>query len=117
MLRFLADENFHGKLIDGVQRLAPLIDLVRVQDVGLSGVEDPDILEWAAREGRVLLTHDVETIPGFAIERIVANKAMPGVIEVSRDISYAQAIDEIVVIGLCCDANELDQQVWYVPLS
>ena len=101
MLRFLADENFHGKIVTGLRRLMPSIDLVRVQDAGLSGSEDPVILEWAAREGRILLTHDIETIPGFAVARVGAGRPMPGVIEVPQNISCAQAIDEIVAITLC----------------
>ena len=36
----------------------PTLDIVRVQDVGLRTASDPDILAWAASEGRILLTHD-----------------------------------------------------------
>jgi predicted nuclease of predicted toxin-antitoxin system len=39
-------------------RRQPDIDIIRVQDVGLSGEDDPIVLEWAAQEGRILLTHD-----------------------------------------------------------
>jgi len=41
---------------------------------------------------------------------------MPGVIEVSRKISFAQAIDELAAIALCSDAADWDLQVTYVPL-
>lgn len=58
-IRFLADENFNRAIIDGVLRYAPEADVVRVQDLDLRTVDDdPTILEWAAREGRVLLSHD-----------------------------------------------------------
>jgi len=63
---------FHGKIVLGVKRLVPAIDLIRVQDVGLSGATDFEILEWAAREKRILLTHDLETVPSFALARIKA---------------------------------------------
>lgn len=56
MLRFVADENFNGAVVRGLLRRVPSVDIVRVQDVGLSGAEDPAILDWAGREGRVLLT-------------------------------------------------------------
>ena len=45
MVRFLADENFNNQIVRGVLRQRPDIDIVRVQDVGLSGVDDPSILE------------------------------------------------------------------------
>lgn len=54
---FLADENFNGAVVRGLLRQVPSVDIVRVQDVGLSSAEDPAVLDWAAREGRVLLTH------------------------------------------------------------
>lgn len=50
----------------------PGLDLVRVQDAGLSGALDPDVLEWAAREKRVLLTHDFDTLIGRAWARVRA---------------------------------------------
>ena len=79
MLRLLADENLDGILVRGLLRLLPALDLVRVQDVGLSNTEDPVILDRAAAEGRILLTHDRQTIPGFAFDRVRLGQTMPGV--------------------------------------
>ncbi len=61
-MKFLADENFDNTIIRGLERRQLDIEIVRVQDIGLSGKDDPTVLEWAAKEGRVLLTHDVATI-------------------------------------------------------
>jgi hypothetical protein len=47
MLRFLADENFDGRITAGLRQREPTLDFVRVQDVGLSGIDDPTILAWA----------------------------------------------------------------------
>ena len=54
-LRFLADEDFDNDIVRGMLRRLPNLDIVRAQDVGLSGALDPRVLEWAAQEGRVLL--------------------------------------------------------------
>jgi predicted nuclease of predicted toxin-antitoxin system len=80
-MKFLADENFDNTIVRGLIRRKPDIDIIRVQDVGLSGKEDPIVLEWAAEEDRILLTHDVATITRYAYERMVAGKSMPGVFE------------------------------------
>ena len=56
MLRLLTDENFNGSIVRGLVRRQPEIDLVRVQDIGLSRADDRAVLAWAAHEGRVLLT-------------------------------------------------------------
>jgi hypothetical protein len=90
-VRCLADENFNGDILRTVRHRRPEIDIVRVQDVGLSGAPDPQILEWAAREERVVITHDVSTLAGFAYERIVGSLPMPGVMIVSDNLGIGAA--------------------------
>lgn len=43
-LRWLADENFNNDILRAPFRRNPTLDIVRVQDVGLSGVDDPTLL-------------------------------------------------------------------------
>ena len=50
MLRLATDENFNGDIIRGLFRRKTDIDLIRVQDSGLTGADDPAILSWAADE-------------------------------------------------------------------
>jgi len=82
VLRFATDENFNNNIIRGLLRRKPYLDIVRLQDSGLLGFDDPTILEWAAQEGRILLTHDVNTITRYAYQRVRSGKPMPGVFEV-----------------------------------
>jgi predicted nuclease of predicted toxin-antitoxin system len=63
MLRLLADENFNGDIVRALLLRQPDLDIVRVQDVGLAGLDDPDILDWAAANDRIILTHDRATLP------------------------------------------------------
>jgi hypothetical protein len=116
MLLFAADENFNNDIVRGLLRRKPNLNLVLVQEEGLSGADDPTILEWAAREGRVLLTHDVSTITGYAYERIRAGKVMPGVFEVSREIPIAVVIEEILLLADYSLEGEWEGQVRYLPL-
>src|SRR5437660_776260 len=78
MIPLITDEDLDGNITRGLRRRAPDIDLVRVQDVGLSGADDPVVLEWAAQAGRVLLTQDVSTMSGHAYARVMAGLPMPG---------------------------------------
>lgn len=72
MLLLVADENFNNDIVRGLLRKKPDLDIVRVQEVGLRGADDPAILEWAANEGRVVLTHDAATMTYYAYERVRA---------------------------------------------
>jgi hypothetical protein len=89
MLLLAADENFNRNIVRGLRRRQADIDIVRIQEVGLSGADDPTVLAWAAQEGRVLLTHDVSAITHYAYERVREGKPMPGVFEVSRGLPIA----------------------------
>ena len=93
MLPLAADENFNNDIVRGLLRRNPGLDIVRIQDVGLSGASDATVLEWASREGRVLLTHDVSTLTRYAYDRIKAGLPMQGVFEVSRAVPVATAIE------------------------
>jgi len=66
MLRFLSDENFNGDIVRGLLLRRADFNLVRVQDVGLSGLDDPAVLAWAAENNRILLSHDRTTMPDHA---------------------------------------------------
>jgi hypothetical protein len=56
MLRFAGDENFNGGIVRGLLRRNPKLDIIRAQDVGLSGPDDPSVLEWVADERRIVIT-------------------------------------------------------------
>jgi hypothetical protein len=116
MLRLLADENFNNQIVRGMLRRRPEIDIVRVQDVGLSETDDRVILEWAAQQSRVLLTHDVETMTRYAYERVQAGLAMPGVFEITRSVPVGMAIEEILLITEGSLEGEWEGQVQYLPL-
>ena len=115
-MRFLADENLNNDIVRGLLRRKTDLDIVRVQDVGLSDADDPTVLEWAAREGRVLFTHDVSTVTHYAYERVIAGKAMPGVFEVSRELSLGIVIEDIILLTVCGLDGEWEGQVRYLPL-
>jgi hypothetical protein len=116
MLRLAADENFNNDIVRGLWRRKPELDIVRIQDVGLSGADDPAVLEWAAREGRVLLTHDVTTMTRYAYERVRTGQPMPGVFEVSRAVPIGLAIEDILLLAECSLEGEWEGQVRYLPL-
>ena len=116
MTRFLADENLNNQIVRGVLQQNRDVDIVRVQDIGLLGKDDPTVLEWAAQNGRVVLTHDVATMITFAYKRIEAELTMSGLFEVSRRVSVGVAIEEIILIAECSLEGEWEGQVRFLPL-
>lgn len=116
MLRLAADENLDGRIVRGLQRSLPDLDLVRVQDTSLREASDDVLLEWAASEKRVVVTHDVATMTAAAWARVERGKAMAGVIEVSTDEPTGRAIDQIRLIVVVCAPEEMEGRVLFLPL-
>lgn len=117
MLRFLADENFNGRIVRGLLRRLPELDLIRAQDVDeIRGASDPALLAWAAEKDRVVLTHDVATLAGHAYRRLANGLPMLGVFEVSADLPVGVAIEELVLITRASEHREWEGQVRFLPL-
>ncbi len=116
MLKLVSDENFDGDILRGLFRRRPDLDITRVQDVGLSATPDPDVLAWAAAEGRILLTHDRATMPSFAYQRVQTGQPMPGIFVVSDQMPLGQAIDEILLAADCLSPEECKDLVRFFPL-
>jgi hypothetical protein len=117
MLLLAADENFNNDIVRGLLRRKADVDIVRIQDVGLSGVDDAAVLTWAAEHGRVLLTHDVSTITKYAYERIAARQEMSGVFEVNRVAPIGEVIENILLLVECSLVGEWTGQIIYLPLK
>jgi predicted nuclease of predicted toxin-antitoxin system len=116
VLKLASDENFDGDSLRGLYRRRPGLDSVRVQDVGLGGTPDPEILAWSAAEGRILLTHARDTMPNFAYDRVLAGQPMPGVFLVSDLMPVGQAIDEILLAVECFTPEDCKDFVRFFPL-
>ena len=114
-MRLLTDENFNGAVLRGLIRRLPELNTVRVQDVGLIHAADPTILDWAAKEGRILLTHDVATITRYAYERVEKGLSMPGVVEVIETAAIGSIIDDLELFVLCSQPEEYENRIIFIP--
>ena len=115
MLRFAADENFSGRIVRGLTRRIPDLDLVRIQVSDVAGCDDRRLLEWTAAGGRILLTHDVASISAAAIARVAAGQGMPGVVEVRQDAPMGRVIDDLVLLAAVAEPSDLEGQILYLP--
>ena len=116
MIRFLADEDFNNDILRSLARRMPPLDFVRVQDLEIRGASDDDVLAWAARERRLILTHDVNTLLGRAIERVHLGVGHAGVIAVAQVVPVAAVADDLALIAECLGDEEWANQVVFLPL-
>ena len=113
MIKLVSDENFDSDIVRGLLRRLPDLDIVCVRDAGLAGSVDQIILAWAAREERILLTHDRNTMPNYAYARVVAGEQMPGVFLVSNRMPKGQAVEELFLAVHCLSSEDCRDQILY----
>jgi hypothetical protein len=113
-VRFLADANLDQNIVAGVVRREARIDFELPQRLIPEGMQDPQVLGVAASLGRILVTHDVRTMPRH-FEDFIAGSESAGVIR-PRSMPIAQAIEEIVLIWQVSEADEWRNLLRWLPL-
>jgi hypothetical protein len=116
MIRFAADENFNNDILRGLRRLHPEIDITRIQDTDLYEADDSAILEWAAGEGLILLTHDAKTMPKYTYKRLNEELPIPGIFVVTTRALVGEIIEELATIIGASDVSEWQGKVTFIPL-
>jgi hypothetical protein len=112
----LADHDLNEHIIDGVLRREPSIEFIRTREVGLSGRPDPEVLEYAAAQGLLLVSHDVNTMPAHAFARLAAGQPLAGLLMVRQTRPIGPVMDSLVLIWSASEAEEWRDQVPFLPL-
>jgi predicted nuclease of predicted toxin-antitoxin system len=114
-LRYQADTDLNEDIVTGVQRRAPEIDFQTAHEAQLEGLEDPDVLDAAAREGRILVTHDRKTMPKH-FGSFIAARQSPGLLIISQHTDLLLAIEELILIWAASEAEEYTNSIRTLPL-
>ena len=114
--RFLADEDLHGQIIDGLRRREPTIDLLTVVEAGASGFSDAAVLDLAHAENRIVVSHDVSTMRSTAEQRVAGRKGLTGLFLATQDKPIHDVIDWLLLIWAATEAEEWRDKVIFLPL-
>lgn len=114
-VRFQADADFNQIIVKATLRLEPGIDFQTAHHAGLSGMDDPQVLNLAAQQGRILVTHDRKTMPKHFGQFILATNS-PGLLIVSKKMPIAQVAEELFLIWLISEPEEWVNQIRALPL-
>ncbi len=114
--RFLADHDLNEPIIDGVQRREPALEFIRARDVGMSDQEDAVVLAFAAEQGFIVVSHDVNTMPSAANRIIDAAGEMYGLLMVQQTKPIGPVIESLVLIWAATEAEEWPGQIRFLPL-
>jgi predicted nuclease of predicted toxin-antitoxin system len=90
-IRYQADNDLDQRIVDAVARLSPEIEFKTAAEAGLYlGASDPEVLKIAADENRILVSHDLKTMPQHFAE-FIERRSSPGVIIIRQDVAIRDA--------------------------
>ncbi len=113
--RFQADSDLDRHIIAAVKRREPMVDFQSAQEAGLTGLGDPAVLALAAREDRVLVSHDRKTMPGHFAD-FIQQSTSPGLLIISQHLAVSAAADELLLIWFASEAEEWTNRISSLPL-
>ena len=115
--RFLADHDLNEHIVTGVLRREPALVWVRARDVGMSERVDAEVLAYAADQGLLVVSHDINTMPDAAYARMRAGQKMSGLLMVQQSDPVGPVIASLVLIWSASEAEEWENCVCFLPLA
>jgi Domain of unknown function (DUF5615) len=115
-VRFLADADLNKTIVSGVLRREPSVDFLTAHAAGLRRLRDLEVLAVAARQRRVLVSHDVGTMPMHFSEFTRGGRYSGGVFLVPQSLEVGTAIDELLLIWLASEGSEWENRLQWLPL-
>jgi hypothetical protein len=120
-LRYVLDEQLRGPLWAALRQHnasgSYSVDVVRVgdpPDLPL-GSNDPAILIWAEREGRIVVTEDRKTMRTHLANHVQAGHHSPGVCLLPPGRSLPNLVFSLVLAAYASDPAEWLDQERYLP--
>lgn len=114
-IRFQADADLNQDIVVGILRREPRVDFRTADDAGLRGLNDPQALALAARDGRILVTHDRKTMPAHFAEFIRTNTS-PGLFVVSQKTDLLDVIEGLLLVWGVTEAEEWVNKICTIPI-
>jgi hypothetical protein len=114
--RFLADNDLNDAIVTGFRRREPTAEFERLRDLGLALWSDPEVLNFAATENWILVSHDINTMRDAAYRRLEAGQRMSGLLLASQRTPVSSIIDSLLLIWSASESEEWSGTVEFLPL-
>jgi hypothetical protein len=114
-VRFLADEDLDSDIINGLLSREPAIDILDAKKAGLRGTKDPVLLDLAAQQERIVISHDRRTMTRYFRERLAAGKSNPSLFIVPQRRAIAEVIESLLLVWTASEASEWRDAIVYLP--
>jgi len=114
-VRFQADNDFNQNIVKALRRLEPSIDFQTAHAANLRGVPDPEVLAYAAKEGRVLVSHDITTMPRHFGD-FVQSADSAGVLIALQEAPIMTVVEDLLLLWMVEGAEDCVNRIRILPL-
>ena len=114
-IRFQADADFNQTILLAAIRREPSLDFQTASAGGLIGLSDPDVLAKAARQARLVVSHDQRTMPRHFAE-FVTKHSSSGLLIVRQSLPIGTVVEDLLLIHSATDAKEWINRLGFLPL-
>ncbi len=113
-VRFQADADLRQAIVAGTIRRQPNLDFQSANEAGFEGIKDSEVLAIAARDGRVLVTHDRKTMP-TEFGQFIMTQSSSGVLILSQSLPVSEAIDLLIMVWEASTDEDWINQIMSLP--
>lgn len=111
---YQADNDLRKAIVRGAVRRQPELSFRSAQTARLDGVPDSEVLALAAQEGRILVSHDFQTMPRN-FRQFTQRRRSPGVLLIRQDLPVGEAVESLLLIWEVSERDEWQDRLCLVP--
>lgn len=116
MLKLFIDQDFNHDILRGIIARIPDLNFVTAHGIGRGREQDLAHLEWATEQGRIIVTHDINTFTNTVNSLIKGGHETTGLVVVPQLLQIGRAIEDLELLICCVDFDELKSSIRYLPL-
>ena len=114
-LALYLDEHVNAAILHGLRNLG--VDVLSVQEDGMAGAPDVELLERCIALNRVIFSHDVDFV-AEADRRSEVGEFFAGVVYVHQgQLGIGRCIEELALMAQIYDADEMASLLVYLKIS
>lgn len=114
-IRFQADNDLNQNIVKALRRVEPSINFQTAHAANLRGVPDPEVLAYAAKESRVLVSHDITTMPRHFGE-FIQSADSAGVLIALQESPIMTVVEDLLLLWMAEEAEDWINRIRILPL-
>ncbi len=118
-VKFLIDECVSNHLLHGVREHLPTLDITQVgeDDGPPKGISDPELLIYAEKNDRLLVSTDHQTLPFLVSTHLLQGRHTYGVLLIGHRISFERIAAELNLLHAAGTAEQWIDQLIFLASS